>query len=264
MHSLRGKGKPKLAVIAAFILLLVVLYQLSASRQASPTVVEDEVMSAESQWKELLDLGEQIIGDEISGTVKWQGNWSTLLDPEEAANVLTTRLGLPAAEQDMLQNHTVYSSSGSRDEFALHLNVTQLSSSEYYVVLRLEGEGWHAMASLSEQQALLGQSMLDEGIVAEWNAAVQGMRRQPDELESSSLKEALDVVEKEFPKKLDLTLVEQYEDQDTVSRTYYSSYLPISVDSGGQKVGLQAAVHIHSVTGKQEFSLGSPLLTVEY
>ncbi|MBU5673272.1 YwmB family TATA-box binding protein [Paenibacillus sp. MSJ-6] len=264
MHSRDGKGKHKLAVIAAFILLLVVLYQLSASRQASPIVSEDEVMSAESQWRELLELGEQIIGDKISGTVKWQGSWGTLLDPEEAANVLTTRLGLPAAEQGMLQNHTVYSSSGSRDEFALHLNVTRISSSEYYVVLRLEGEGRQAMSSLSEQQALLGQSLLDEGITAEWNAAVQGMRKQPDELERGSLKEALDGVEKQFPKKLDLTLVEQYEDQDTISRTYYSAYLPISVDSGGQKVGLQAALHIHSVTGEQEVSLGSPLLTIEY
>lgn len=265
MHSRSGKGNSKLAVITAFILLLVVLYQLSASRQASPPPgTEDEVMSAEFQWRELVELGEQIIGDEISGTVKWQGSWSTLLDSEEAANVLTTRLGLPAAEQGMQQNHTVYSSSGSRDEFALHLNITSISSAEYYVVLRLEGEGRQAMASLSEQQGLLGQSMLDEGVAAEWNASVQGLRKQRNELARGSLKEEMDAVEKQFPKKLDLTRVEQYEDQDTISRTYFSSHLPISVDSGGKEAGLQVAVHIHSVTGALEVSLGSPLLTIEY
>lgn len=264
MHSRSGKGKPKLAVIAAFILLLLVLYQLSAPKQATPNVAVDPVGSAELQWREVLDLGEQIIGDEITGTVKWQGNWSTLLDPDEAANVLTTRLGLPEAEQGMLQNHTVFSSSGIRDELALHLNVTQISSSEYYVVLRLEGEGIQVLASLSEQLALLGQSLLDEGVMVEWNAAVQGTRKQSNEPETGTLKAALEEVEQHFPKKLDLALIEEYEDQDTISRTYYTSQFPIAVNSGNQKVALQAALHIHSDTGEQEVSIGSPLLTIEY
>lgn len=264
MHSKSGKGKPKLAVIAAFILLLIVLYQISAPRQTDSTTEESPIQSAEAQWREVLEMGEHLIGEKISGTIKWQGSWESLLDSEEAANVLTTRLGLPAAEEGKLQDHIVYSSSDSRDALDIYLTITQTSPSSYYVVLRLEGNGAEALASMSQEHALLGQSILDEGVAGEWNGAVQGIRREQKEPEQGSLKDSFNELEKQFSERLDLSQVEQYEEPDTISRAYYSSRLPLSVNSGGQQVSLQVALHIHSVTGKQEVFIGAPLLTIEY
>lgn len=264
MHSKSVKGKHKLAVIAAFILLLIVLFQISNPGQTDSTAEETLIQSAEAQWHEVLDMGEQLIGENISGTIKWQGSWETLLDSEEAANVLTTRLGLLPAEAGKLQDHIVYSSSDSRGALHIYLTITQTSSSSYYVVLRLEGNGAEALASMSPEHTLLGQSLLDEGVAGEWNGAVQGMRRAQAEPEQGSLRDSFNEMEKQFSERLELSQVEQYAEQDTISRTYYSSRLPLSVNSGGQQVSLQVALHIHSVTGEQEVFIGAPLLTIEY
>lgn len=263
MNVRRGKGKNTFTIVAACVfLLLTVLYQ--AKEEVSPNQAGAPVMNAVSQWKEVLEIGLNTIGHEVAGTVKWQGSWTTQLDPAEAANVLTSRLGLPQAEESVLQDHTVFSASGSVEGLRAYLNLTQLSSSEYYVVLRLEGNGAEAMTIMTEHQGMLGESLAEEGVAVEWNAALQGTMKQADLPKGSSLGEALDQLENHFTDELELTSVEQYEDQDTISRTYRSSQLPITVDSGGERVAFQAAIHIHSETGEQEVSLGSPLLTIEY
>lgn len=265
MNVRRGKGKNTFTIVAACVfLLLTVLYQVFAKEEVSPNQANEPVMNAVSQWKEVLEIGLNTIGDEVAGTVKWQGSWYTQLDPAEAANVLTSRLGLPQAAEGVLQGHTVFSASGSLEGLRASLNLTQLSSSEYYVVLRLEGKGAEAMTFMTEHQEMAGQSLAEEGVAVEWNAALQGTMKQSDLPKGSSLGEAMDKLENQFADELELTSVEQYEDQDTISRTYRSSHLPITVNSGGELVAFQAAVHVHSETGEQEVSLGSPLLTIEY
>ncbi|RCX19585.1 TATA-box binding protein [Fontibacillus phaseoli] len=261
-------------MMAGGLLLLALLLGNIAKGQAVAVTTGDSVEAAAVQWDKLFAVGTGAIQEEIQGTVKWQGSWYTLLALEEAANALSSRLGLSVVHGELMQDHTVYYAEGNARGIHTRLSVTWIEEGEYYVVLRLEGQGLEALAEMKASQSAYGESLADEGVAIHWNAALQGTVKSMDtgsaELSDGKgnanelLQDRMQQLENVASHALNLEIVEDYKDTDTISRTYAIPELPISVFSGDRKVSLQMAVHSGFESGNMEVSLGSPLLTVEY
>ncbi len=270
----RAKVKNGAIIMAGCLLLLALLLGNITKGQAVTVTAGDSVEAAAEQWDKLFALGSGAFQEGIRGTVKWQGAWYTLLAPEEAVNALSSRIGLSSIHEELMQDHTVYYAEGYARGIQIKLSVTWVEEGEYYVVLRMEGQGSDALADMKESQSVYGESLADEGVVVHWNAALQGNMKMvgPEGTERSDnkkhtkelLQDSMKKIENLFSHALNLEMVEDYKDDETVCRTYTISELPISVLSGDEKVSLQMAVHSSSESGNMEVSLGSPLLTVEY
>lgn len=261
-----------LVIIVCAVMLVGLARLKNAERQA---VVSDPIESAGTQLERLSSIGIAITDDPFQFTVKWQGEWKTLLSPEEAAGVLSSRLGLSAAKQKTVQEHTVYSAEGTMEGLPSKLAVTAQGEGKYYVVFRIESVGGTAetLEHLSGVQQLAGESLADEGVQIGWNAAIQGGALPATTVLGSgeaagepALNAALLDLEKRIRKDTDLKLerVEGFADDTTVSQTYAVSGLPVTTLSGEHRVALQIAVHRNAETGMDEISVGSPLLTIEY
>ncbi|MEF2968451.1 YwmB family TATA-box binding protein [Paenibacillus sp. M1] len=276
MRNPGSKGKNGAVAGAGCVLLLIVLLWMGNFTDEGAVSVSgkpgDSVGAAADQWDKLLALGKELIGEEIQGTVKWQGEWNTLLAPEEAAGALSSRLGFSAMQRDLVQDHTVYYSTGSVQRIASKLTVTLIGEGEYYVVLRMEGQGQPALAEMNSQMSIYGESLADEGVVVRWNAALQGNLEetaidsfgQDNDEDRGSLEARIQNVESYVSRELKLEPLENYNEVETVSRTYSVPGFPVKVASGERQVALQIAVHRNAETGQEEISIGSPLLTVEY
>lgn len=275
MRNLKGIILNGAFILTGILVLTAILLSNTANEQASAVNSETlepagAVKAAASQWDRLYALGSAWMQGEMRGTVKWQGKWNTLLDANEAAGALSSRLGFSAIREENVQGHRVYSATGAVEGILSKLTVTPVDDG-YYVMLRMEGLSKGALAFMKEQQTIYAESLFDEGVAIQWNAALQGitdmdMKGNKEEVDAAAptLQDTLRLLEKEANSGTSLRLVEDYEDADTLSRTYEAPEMPIFVISGGRKVSLQAAVHRIASKDVQELSLGSPLLTVEY
>ncbi|MGG6310238.1 YwmB family TATA-box binding protein [Paenibacillus macerans] len=261
-------------VILVCAVLLVGLQRVNRNVQEEPSAV-NPAEAAARQLAALHAMGEAATEDPFQITVKWQGEWSTLLSPEEAAGVLSSRLGLSATERQLVQNHDVYGAEGPLEGLPAKLSVTAQAENNYYVVLRIESMGGEAesLKLLTEAQQLAGDSLADEGVEIGWNAALQGIAWPATaalNAEASggehALSRTLDSLERKIQAlpKLKLKKVEGFADELTVSQSYAVTGLPITARSGDHQVALQLAVHRNAETGMDEIAIGSPLLTVEY
>ncbi|WP_059041142.1 YwmB family TATA-box binding protein [Paenibacillus rubinfantis] len=258
-------------------MLLVGLQRFQEAGQEEPEVLLDPVEAADQQLGTLYSIGQAVTADPFPMTLKWQGEWASLLSPEEAAGVLTSRLGLPGPETSMVQGRTVYGAEGLSEGFSTNLQLTQLEEGKLYAMVRLEAVGDATASSLEllrEAQRTAGESLADEGVHITWNAAIQGIawpatvtKDSPPDLEqASALSHTLEKLESKISglPKLKLKRAEGFADEQTASQTYAVDALPITVQSGDQRVALQLAVHRNSGTGMDEITIGMPLLTVEY
>lgn len=259
-------------VILVCAMLLVGLQRVKETGQeaAAPGPLE----TAEQQLEALYSMGQAVTPDPFRLTLKWQGEWSSLLAPEEAAGALASRMGLPAPEAGTVQGHAVYEAKGRIEGFPAELELTALEEGKHYAMLRLEATGGDqaTLERLQEAQRTAGESLADEGVQAGWNAAVQGIAwpataaQGKAESGESGLAATLDKLEAKINHlpKLKLKQAEEFADELTASRTYAVKALPIAVQSGDDRVALQLAVHRNSGTGMDEITIGMPLLTVEY
>ncbi|GGG00921.1 hypothetical protein GCM10010913_23270 [Paenibacillus aceti] len=233
----------------------------------------DKVAAADKQWQSVLALAERASEGRLHATVKWQGSWESLLDPGEAADVLSTRLGLSSPTENAVQGHSVYIAQGSNGGINAKLSVMpEEGGTSYYVILLMEGDARVNAAHFSELQTTYGYSLQDEGVDVNWNTALQGSVASGLsgglEVEGASLQELLNKLEQQAASTLQLQLysADEYVDEEsqTVSRSYEAHEMPIYVNSGEHQIALQMAVHYNEDSGEREISMGSPLLTVEY
>lgn len=256
-------------------MLLVGLQRIKETGQEA--VAPGPIEAAELQLESLYSMAQAVTPDPFRLTLKWQGEWSSLLAPEEAAGALASRLGLPGPEAGTVQGRTVYEAKGRIEGFPAEFELTTLEEGKHYAMLRLEATGGDraTLERLREAQRSAGESLEDEGVQTDWNAAVQGIawpatgaegKAESGESGESGLAAALDKLEAKINQlpKLKLKRAEEFADERTASRTYSVEALPISVQSGDDRVALQLAVHRNSGTGMDEITIGTPLLTVEY
>lgn len=253
-------------VIGCIIITVVIVFSSAKSSEANAdrAVNADSVEQAGKQWQQLMSIAQQWSNDNITATVKWQGTWNTLLSPEEAAVVLTSRLGLPNALEENVQDHSVYSSYSEVSKVYSKLTVTPQGTGMYYVMLRMETGGSEQLTEFTEMQLGYGELLIDEGVAVHWNGALQGTAKKEIVAPNISESSLIETIEEDTVQKLKMKQVESYDDLGTVSRTYEIEDWPIAVFSGSHKVSLQLGVHFNSGENVYEISAGSPLLTVEY
>lgn len=259
-----------LILICAMLLVGLQRFKETGREAAAPGPLE----AAERQLAGLYSIGQAVTPDPFRLTLKWQGEWSSLLSAEEAAGALASRLGLPVPEAGTVQGRTVYEIQGFIGGFPAELELTTLDEGQHYAMLRMEAAGGDkaTLERLQEAQRTAGESLADEGVRIDWNAAIQGMAwpaiaagSQADSgvsMLAATLAE-LEAKINHLPK-LKLKQAEEFADGRTASRTYSVDALPIAVQSGVHRVALQVAVHRNSGTGMDEITIGTPLLSVEF
>ncbi|GGA48265.1 hypothetical protein [Paenibacillus physcomitrellae] len=226
---------------------------------------------ADAQLQQLLKLAREQVSGKLDTVVKWQGAWNSDLQAEPAAERLARQLGLSAVGTENVQGHEVYTSDGLKGGVMGKLSLMEVNGA-LYVIYRLDAEA-SAADELEQQQHEAGRVLLSNGVAAAWNGSVQGLAPLPGEQAATATSSAdgsskdasvmLSSMEKEAGE-LQASPIDSFEDGTTVSRTYEVPSFGITTLINGRKAGLQMASHTDTVTGLQQVSYGSPMLTIEY
>lgn len=237
-----------------------------------------EAESSRVQLEKILTVGENLMQGDMQATVKWQGEWQTGLSLEAAAKVLADRLGLANLYAEQVHERDVFYAEGTAGDIHGKLAITSQTEGLHYVVVRLENQSMAGLAQLAENGAGYGEALLKEGVRVKWNAALQGAAFAEENADSAPTADgyyeggiqgfpantAFETMEFHVKKWLELRHVEGFEDERTISRSYAVEEFPIKVQSAGQNIGLQLALHWNTEANRYDVSIGSPLLTVEY
>lgn len=267
--SLKGLS----AIILSLFLCLLLFIQLDPQQNHVYAQKNHILQNAQEQWEQLWRVGSQLTEGSAHITVKWQGAWSSSLSPQEAGTKLAKNLGLSEPTAAFFQGHQQYSSSAqTTNEVKSTFTLTDQQNGEYFVSVRIEAFNKENVDKLEQIQANYGAVLNELGVEIQWNGAIQGKLSTS----AKSMNLTQEVTEKKelgvlaqlesFMKMQwkEVAGVDQYQDGSTVSATYHVGELPLAVLSGEQRINIQLALHQGSNTDKQEVSIGSPLLTIEY
>ncbi len=170
------------------------------------------------------------------------------------------QLGMePASSLTGLPGQAVYRQESEAEGCKQTLLLTALQEEASYVIVRIECE---QLAAGDAERAVKLQQSVDTALAAvpweaAWNVIVQGGLKERTE------SEAVAALERSLGK-LAAREVERYRDTGTISRSYRSEALNGYVLSGGEKVHLQAALHVHTQDESWRLTLGTPVITTEY
>jgi hypothetical protein len=289
--------KKMYAIIMSVFLCLFLFNQLDQQQNHVYAQKNLTLQYAQEQWEQLWKVGSQLTEGPAHITVKWQGAWSSSLTSEEAAASLANSLGFAAPTAEYFQGHQQYASVQATEDVKSTFTLTEQADGKYYVMVRVEAfnvEAFNkeALDKLDQLQGNYGAILIEAGVGIQWNGAIQG--ELISSAESRNLnhggnqkkelgvgKEIREVREgREGPESTELitaklesfmkmqwkevTGVDQYQDGNTMSLSYHVGDLPLAVVSGEQRINIQLALHQSSDSDKQEVSIGSPLLTIEY
>ncbi|AZK46209.1 YwmB family TATA-box binding protein [Paenibacillus lentus] len=252
----------------------------ASSAEAELSRVQAELSRV--QFEKILAAGEMTTQGEIWATVKWQGEWHTELSLDEAQRTLAEGLGWSDSYVEEGHERKVFYVEGDAGELEGKLTIMHQEEGQYYVVLRLENQTMMGLGQLAEYGEEYGRMLLAEGVDAKWNAALQGasvdvtdalalprsgaamINGQELGRQGVPVTAAFEAIESRAGERLKLRQVESFEDERTISRSYTVEELPIKVQSAGQNINLQLALHWNTEMERYDLSIGTPLLTVEY
>jgi hypothetical protein len=114
------------------------------------------------------------------------------------------------------------------------------------------------MEQIVQAQQVLSDKLAEMGFSGSWNTMVQG----------SLIDLGMGISPETFIHKVNDQMQgneqEIYQDDQTVSVSIFSKRMHAAVQSGDHKVNLQMALHQNSITKVWRFTIGSPLITIEY
>lgn len=230
---------------------------LSRSAHEAPAAAAQ----AESDLRLLLQLGREHMASDVRFTVKLQGEGQAGTRDQSMASAerVAQALGLPAVTAGSVHGSEVFRTEGLIEGLPVQMDwaLTQHGGSYIRVMLTAEGE------EQGERMIGMQQRVLDElahaGVDAATNAAVQGY--SPREYGAA---ETIGRLEGDLGRTLTMRMVEDYEDGNTVSRSYEAPVLGTFVKSGDQPIHMQLAVHEDSMKKSSRITIGFPVITVEY
>jgi len=200
-------------------------------------------------------------------TYKYVGYYSTCNGSKDrmlqVGQQLSRAFGLPAAQElNEESNHSVYSVKTEimPDATAALTVASPQDQSACYMVLRLDASQDADSANLFKWQEEASGQLSQIGIGGEWNVMVQGYVPQQALV---GLDDAATYL-KNVGRALDGNIVEQYHDDHTISLSLASDKFHASVNSGGQTVNVQMALHQDSTSGMWRMTVGTPVITSEY
>lgn len=182
-------------------------------------------------------------------------------DPAASAARLAGLLGLGKLEAAEEDGHVTYRASRALDSTStISLFWSELGEGVSYLIVTVETQDLLQAEAVQTAAADAGAQMLAAGITPEWNASLQGTSSV-----SVSPREALERVEGAITERLGgLKAAESYEDDATYSRSYSIEGAQRYVNSGDNRIALQAAVHQNSNDNSNRVTIGLPLITIEY
>ncbi|MNM82802.1 hypothetical protein D3C81_948430 [compost metagenome] len=258
---IKGRG-----IIVIIILLVVGVLGFENGGDAS-RVSADYVGDAEKQLDAVLSVGYSVTREPLDIIIKWQGSWNTAYEPEEGAKLIAAELRLAKPSAVKVQNHLVYRSAGQVGLTPVKFSVTD-GQEGLYVVAQINGISHGNISNLKQIQSDVGRKLSRLGVDIHWNTAVQGsastLGKGITSNQGEDIMKLLTQVENKAGTFFELRRVEGFQDHYTASESYEVPSFPISVRSGNAEIGLQMAIHLNTGTGKNELSIGSPVLTVEY
>ncbi|WP_054943886.1 YwmB family TATA-box binding protein [Paenibacillus ihuae] len=263
----QGKGKMTLLILGLSLLVLLLAgFRSNADHgSAAAAAPASSGPAAVPQSLELLAaVGQEVTaaGSPLRLVLKWQGAYSgNSVDTVRDADLLAAQLGLGKAESGEEDGHATYRASGSPDLYSkISMFWSELGPDSSYVIVTVETEDLLKAEAFQTAAQEAGTLMQAAGIAPEWNASLQGVGSLQD-----SPHEALAGIEGTIAGRLSgLKAVEDYEDDTTCSRSYSVPGLSRFVNSGDQRIALQAAVHKNGNDNSNRVTIGLPLITIEY
>lgn len=263
----QGKGKMTLLILGLSLLVLLLAgFRSNADhRSAAAAAPASSGPAALPQSLELLEaVGQEVTaaGSPLRLVLKWQGAYSgNAGDTVREADLLAAQLGLGKAVFSEEDGHATYRASGSPDLYSkISMFWSELGPDSSYVIVTIETQDLLKATNIQAVAQETGTLMQAAGIAPEWNASLQGVTSL-----QNSPREALAGIEGTIAGRLSgLKAVEDYEDDTTCSRSYSVPGLNRFVNSGDQRIALQAAVHKNGNDNSNRVTIGLPLITIEY
>ncbi|AWB45939.1 hypothetical protein DCC85_18255 [Paenibacillus sp. CAA11] len=257
-------------------IILTLLVGFTAKESTAGIQGRDRLAAANQQWNELIKLAMKKSEEKLTGVVKWQGTWQVDMTAKEAAEELAQKLGLGEVKRYEVQNHPVYKAQSvawNSEEIQEELSIIAREKNSLYVVLRIDAHG-QGLNTVTQRQEKAGAVLLQAKVDANWNGAIRGgvkLKSTAGQKREGGQLSAETAVFKQLEADLHEAglrpaALDKYEDENTVTSTYYlpEFEIGIKVQGSSKPIGLQMAVHTDMQGGMQELSWGSPMLTVEY
>ncbi|MFC5450923.1 YwmB family TATA-box binding protein [Paenibacillus aestuarii] len=221
----------------------------------------------EQDAQQIISVIQPYMSYEKHFTYKYVGYYSTCNGSEDrilqVGQQLSHAFGLPLG-QDLNQegNHSVYSVKTEimPDATAALTVASPEAQSACYMVLRLDASQEVQLTDLLKWQEQAGGQFSKLGIGGEWNVMVQGYVPQQALV---GLDDAATYLEN-VGHALNGEIVERYHDDHTISLSLASDKFHAYVNSGGQTVNVQMALHQDSTSGMWRLTVGTPVITSEY
>lgn len=128
-----------------------------------------------------------------------------------------------------------------------------------YVKIQLDGDGEPGLEHLLELQQNAWKAMKEAGFEPSWNASAQGAAEL-----RGSLEDMADQLEKKLAESLKIKRIDAYVDSASTSRSYHVPSLAFQVTGTVGEIQMQTAVHKDHDSGLSRFTIGFPVITVEY
>lgn len=236
-------------ILALAIIILVGMTQVYAEKTESEAGKLEQLMKTADT---AIDHVERLV-------IKWQGQGRG--DAKEQAELLSHRLGLQQPEHVLQTGHDVYRSEMAADDqhAGILVNVVVTGEKEYYAIIQLSGNEHTDQRLLITLHEQVSRLLIDSGMKAAWNFAVQGTGAM--EIGASS---QLQLIEEQLSGDMHMQAIERYTDNSTASVSYEASDLPIAIKSGTHHLNMQLAVHQDDEKGTNRVTVGFPVITIEY
>jgi hypothetical protein len=244
--------------ITSFLLAILIIPAMFISWSHSEAKVEKNDTLA------LLEISKPLFLGEYNITIKWSAELSgyTSIAAFQAQNKrLSQGIGAQSSEDIEDVNGLPVLRSWSQQADGAQLQSMLVGSKDQKTtvwILKLTAASSVTMAQMEHDQLVLEQELMRMGINGSWNTMVQGT---PNVIASGDSPE---VFLQTANSRLQGIEQEIYQEDHTLSVSILSNKMHYSVQSGAHKVNLQLALHQNSITKAWRFTIGSPLITMEY
>jgi hypothetical protein len=212
----------------------------------------------------VLEASKLFLQGDYSLNVKWSdegAGYASLLAFQAYFNEISQKLGIqPSANMDYVNGLPVLRGSSQLAEGAQLQSMLAGSKDQKTStwILKLNAAPPMTTEQMVQAQQALEHKLINLGFKGLWNTMVQGSLieagngSRPEAL-LHRISDHMQGYEQEI-----------YREDKTVSVSLLSKKMHTSVQSGNRKVNLQIALHQNSITNVWRFTMGSPLITMEY
>jgi hypothetical protein len=212
----------------------------------------------------ILEQSKSILQGDYSLNVRWSdkgAGYASLIAFQAYFNEISQKLGIqPSGNIDYVNGLPVLHGSSQLAEGAQLQSILAGSKDQKIStwILKLNAAPPMTMEQMVQAQQALKHKLANLGFKGSWNTMVQGSLTNVgigDHPEAfiHSISESMQGYKQEI-----------YQEDQTVSVSLLSEKMHTSVQSGNHKVNLQIALHQNSITKVWRFTMGSPLITMEY